>query len=91
MRISIAPEGSGRVATLIDSAQDVSRNAYQFEYNLDRGLQRGPPLRNIAVIVASPRGDAFYTLTVVAPASEWEKEAVSTKLRKIATSFHLTG
>ena len=90
LRISIAPEGSGRVATLIDSTKDESRNAYQFEYTLDRGLQRGPPLRNIAVIVASPRGDAFYTLTVVAPATEWEKEAVSTKLRKIASSFHLT-
>ncbi|CAJ1933997.1 unnamed protein product [Cylindrotheca closterium] len=86
---SIAPEGSGRVATLLNSFEDKDRNAYQFEYILDRG-SRGPPLRNIAVIAGSTKGDAFYTLTVVAPATQWEKEAVSTKLRKIASSFHLT-
>lgn len=90
LRLSIAPEGSGRSATLLNSAEDVSRSAYQFEYILNRGT-RGAPLRNIAVIVGSPKGDAFYTLTVVAPAKEWEKEAVATKLRKIASSFHLTG
>ena len=89
LRLSIAPKDSGRVATLLNSFEDTDRNAYQFEYILDRGT-RGPPLRNIAVIAASSQGDAFYTLTVVAPDSEWEKEAVSIKLRKIASSFHLT-
>lgn len=87
LKLSIAPEGSGRVATLLN-ALEVNNN-YQFEYILDRGNNK-PQLRNIAVIAASSKGDAFYTLTVVAPASEWEKEVVSTKLRKIASSFHLT-
>jgi hypothetical protein len=86
---SIAPEGSGRVATLLTSFADKKRNAYQFEYIVNRG-ERGPPLRNIAVIAASVKGDSFYTLTVVAPASEWERHVVSTKLRKVASSFHLT-
>lgn len=88
LRKSIAPEGSGRVATLLNTFADKARNAYQFEYILDRGT-KGPPLRNIAVIAASLDGTAFFTLTVVAPASEWETDAVSTKLRKIASSFHL--
>ncbi|KAL3939228.1 MAG: hypothetical protein SGBAC_006017 [Bacillariaceae sp.] len=85
---SIAPEGSGRTATLLNTFKKDGENTYQFEYILERS--RGPPLRNIAVIAASANGDAFYTLTVVAPASEWEKEVVSNKLRKIASSFHLT-
>lgn len=90
LRVSIAPEGSGRIATLLNARKDVDRNAYSFEYIIDRG-ERGPPLQNIAVICASPNGDAFYTLTVVAPASQWKIEAMSTKLQKIASSFHLTG
>jgi hypothetical protein len=87
-RLSIAPEGSGRVATLVDAVGDPSRSAYQFEYTVDRG-ERGPPLRNISVI-ASFSSDRFYTLTVVAPAKDWQDEAYAENLRKIASSFHLT-
>lgn len=91
LRVSIAPEGSGRTSTLLNATKDANRNnVYQFEYIIDRG-ERGPPLRNIAVIAASPVGDAFYTLTVVAPVAQWKVEAMSTKLEKIASSFHLTG
>lgn len=89
LKLSIAPEGSGRVATLTSAVKDPTRNVYEFEYIIDRG-ERGPPLKNIAVIAAGSKGDAFYTLTVVAPVAEWEKETSSSKLRKIASSFHLT-
>eukprot|EP00980_Cylindrotheca_fusiformis_P014542 scaffold3914_cov121-Cylindrotheca_fusiformis.AAC.11 len=89
LKRSIAPEGSGRTATLLDAFEDTNRNVYQFEYILTRAS--GVELRNIAVIAASRTGDAFYTLTVVAPAKDWENEVVATKLRKIANSFHLTG
>lgn len=87
---SIAPEGSGRVATLL-GAEEVERDAnmyYKFEYVVDRGA-RGPPLRNIAVISASPNGSNLYTLTVVAPATKWDEPRTTTQLRKIADSFHL--
>lgn len=89
LRVSLAPAGSGRVATLVDAVEDVSRGVYQFEYTVDRG-DRGPPLRNISVIGASGSGDKLYTLTVVSPSKAWENPAYASKLRKIASSFHLT-
>jgi len=85
---SIAPEGSGRVATLIRSVEERGGQTYKFEYMVDRG-SRGPPLQNIAVIAASPQGDKLYTLTVVAPAEKWKDANYDSKLRKIADSFHL--
>ena len=85
---SIAPEGSGRTATLLRSVGDEGDRTYAFEYLLDRGT-RGPPLRNIAVVAASPEGDKLYTLTVVAPAERWKDDGYDAKLRKIADSFHL--
>lgn len=90
---SIAPPGSGRTATLVDVFEDTTRQGpsiYQFEYILDRG-ERGPPLRNISVIGGSSAGDKFVTMTVVAPLETWKDPAMSEKLRKIATSFHLRG
>jgi hypothetical protein len=90
LRLSIAPEGSGRVATLESAVEDVARRVYQFEFVVDRGVARRPPLRNISVIAASPTGDRLYTLTAVAPVQAWEDPAYADKLRKIAESFHLT-
>jgi hypothetical protein len=85
---SIAPEGSGRTATLLRSIEDRNGENYKFEYIVDFG-ERRPPLRNIAVIAASPDGDTLYTLTVVAPAEKWMDDEYDAKLRKIADSFHL--
>lgn len=85
---SIAPEGSGRVAKLLRAVEDRDGRTYKFEYIVDRGT-RGPPLRNIAVIAASPTEDKLYTLTVVAPAEKWKDDNYDAKLRKIADSFHL--
>eukprot|EP00535_Pseudo-nitzschia_heimii_P013557 CAMPEP_0197199090 /NCGR_PEP_ID=MMETSP1423-20130617/33708_1 /TAXON_ID=476441 /ORGANISM="Pseudo-nitzschia heimii, Strain UNC1101" /LENGTH=330 /DNA_ID=CAMNT_0042652941 /DNA_START=136 /DNA_END=1128 /DNA_ORIENTATION=+ len=85
---SIAPEGSGRVATLLRSVEDRGGQTYKFEYIVDRGT-RGPPLQNIAVIAASPKGDKLYTLTVVAPAAKWKDATNNAKFCKIADSFHL--
>jgi hypothetical protein len=88
LSVSLAPPGSGRVATLVDAVEDKDREVYQFEYTVDRG-ERGPPLRNISVI-GGRNGDTLVTLTVVAPAEDWRDEAYAAKLRKIASSFHLT-
>jgi hypothetical protein len=89
LSLSIAPPGSGRVATLLDAQEDTARHVYQFEYTVDRG-ERGPPLRNISVVAASTLGDKLYTLTVGAPLKQWNDPVFASKLRKIATSFHLT-
>jgi hypothetical protein len=90
LSVSLAPPGSGRVATLVDAVEDKNRGVYQFEYTVDRG-ERGPPLRNISVIGAGQNGDTLVTLTVVAPLKDWTRdEAYAAKLRKVASSFHLT-
>ena len=101
---SIAPAGSGRTATLLEAVEVVKETNirekkttassslpyYQFEYVVDRGPNRGPPLHNIAVIAASPAGDTLYTLTVVAPEATWNTSTeMATTLRTIATSFQL--
>jgi len=85
---SIAPEGSGRKATLIESSMIEKNDVpyYRIEYTVDRG-SRGPPLQNIAVICGG--GNNVYTLTVVAPVSSWSDPTKNAQLRKIADSFHL--
>lgn len=88
LRVSLAPEGSGRIATLVNAFEDTTRNGlYQFEYTVDRG-QRGPPLRAISVI-AEKNGDTLITMTVVAPQREWDDPIQKAKLERIASSFHL--
>ena len=49
LRLTLAPEGSGRTATLISAEEDVDRQVYQFEYDVDRG-ERGPFLRAISLV-----------------------------------------
>ena len=89
LRSSIAPEGSGKVATLIDAFEDADRSVYQFEYKVDRG-EKGPPLQAISVIAAK-NGDTLLTLTVVAPERDWRDDpAFQSKLRKVGQSFHMT-
>jgi len=87
LRVSLAPEGSGRVATLVNAFEDAARQAYQFEYTVDRGA-RGPPLRAISVI-ASQDESTLVTMTVVAPDEDWKNAEIASKLRKVASSFHL--
>lgn len=89
LRLSIAPEGSGRVATLLGAVKDNTRQVYQFEFNVDRG-SRGPPVKNISVVAATPQGDKLITMTVVAPLQQWNDKVFDARLRKIASSFHLT-
>lgn len=88
LRVSLAPEGSGRVATLLDAEEDAARNVYQFTYDVDRG-EKGKPLRAVSVIAA--RADTLITSTVVAPRDDWDDLKYAEKLRKVASSFHLTG
>lgn len=86
LKVSLAPKGSGRIATLVNAEEDTERQVYQFEYDIDRG-EGGPPLKAISVI-AERNGDTLMTLTVVAPRQYWATEG--TRLRKVASSFHLT-
>ena len=69
--------------------EDTSRGVYQFEFYVDRGA-KGPPVKNISVVAASPRGDKLITLTVVAPLKQWDDKTLDMQFRKIASSFHLT-
>jgi len=90
LRVSLAPEGSGRVATLV-GAREETRGAgqiYTFEYKVDRG-SKGVPLRAISNI-AVQGGDTLITMTVVAPEKEWFGGDYETKLRKTADSFKVT-
>jgi len=89
-RTALAPEGSGKIATLVAACEENRglSNVYQFDYTVDRGAKR-VPLRAISVI-SERNNDTLITLTVVSPASEWEKPEKEAKLRKIAESFKLT-
>ena len=89
IRVSLAPEGSGRVGTLL-TASEVRRGGplYQFEYEVDRG-QRGVPLRAISVI-GVVGGENLITGTVVAPKADWAAdERYAAKLRRIIESLRL--
>ena len=90
LRLSIAPEGSGRIATLESAIEDKVRDAYEFEFVVDRGNPKLPPVRNLSVVAASPAGDKLYTLTVVSPVKSFENPKMAEQLRRIAKSFHLT-
>lgn len=79
---SIAPEGSGRKATLLDASE--ANGLYQFSYCIDR--QGAPPLQAISIL--AEKNGVLYTLTVVAPEDDWSG-SFGMKLRKIASSFHL--
>ncbi len=90
LKISLAPEGSGKIATLIAACEEVrgESNLYQFEYRVDRG-EKSLPLRAISIIAVRD-GDVLITMTVVALEREWQDEIFERKLRKIAQSFKLT-
>jgi hypothetical protein len=90
LRVSLAPEGSGRVAMLVAACEEErgSSSVYQFEYKIDRG-EKGKPLRAISVIGARG-GDTLITMTVVAPTKDWENPKYEAKLRRVAESFKLT-
>lgn len=89
LRLSLAPEGSGRKATLLQAEEDLQRSVYQFTYDVDRG-PAAPPLRAISVIAAGkPEGTILLTLTVIAPKETWEVDTkFAQKMQKIADSFH---
>jgi PsbP len=91
IRLSLAPEGSGRTIDLKRALEDIERNVYQLEYDVMRPNGR-PPLRAISIIAAgSPAGTKLITLTVTAPKEVWDVDAkLATKLERIASSFHTT-
>lgn len=89
LRVSLAPEGSGRVGTLLTASEELrgGTSVYQFEYDIDRG-ERGLPLRAISVICVLG-GKVLITSTVVAPKADWADEKYAAKLRRIIESFRL--
>ena len=100
----IAPEGSGRKATLLKASEEFRgmSNVYQFEYWLDffgdksstqnDDVAKDRRLRAISVI-AERNQNTLLTLTVVAPEIEWQQDQQrmnnTNQLRKIADSFKL--
>jgi len=90
LRLSLAPEGSGRTAELIAACEENRglSSVYQFEYNLDRG-DKGVPLKAISII-SGKNPNSLITMTVVAPLTEWENDKKNRMLRKVSTSFKLT-
>ena len=86
LRVSLAPEGSGRKATLVGAKEETRGfgQIYTFEYTVDRG-DKGVPLRAISNI-AVQGGDTLITMTVVAPLKDWTGD-YEQKLRKMAESF----
>lgn len=86
LRVSLAPEGSGRKASLIGAKEETRGfgQIYTFEYTVDRG-DKGVPLRAISNI-AVQGGDTLITMTVVAPLKDWTGD-YEQKLRKMAESF----
>jgi PsbP len=89
LRVSLAPAGSGRTASLVYAKEDRTRNVYQFAYTVDRGEGGGPPLRAISVIGVRQSNSSLITLTVVAPLKDWENPDTARKLERIANSFHV--
>lgn len=91
LKVTIAPEGSGKVATLISANEEVRGEGkiYTFEYEVDRG-ERGVSARAISNI-AVQQGGTVITMTVVAPRKEWGVGGrLEEQLRYMATSFKLT-
>ena len=82
---SIAPEGSGRVATVVSATEDTDRGVYQFLFNIDF-LSSQKSSQNLSVIAC--RGNELITLTIVAPTETWVPP-FSDKMNKIASSFHI--
>merc|ERR1712232_517269 len=95
IRLSLAPEGSGRTVDLRNAFEDVNRQIYQLDYDVDRsggGRRSLAPLRAISIIAAGvPEGTKLITLTVTAPKEAWDSDAsLARKLERIASSFHTT-
>lgn len=93
---SLAPPGSGRVATLVDAYADEQRHGlYQLEYVVDRGESTRSPdsrarRRAISVLAVSEDRTKLFTMTVVAPEIAWNDPILEPKLRKVAASFRPT-
>lgn len=81
---AIAPEGSGKTATLID-ARETSLGYYAFEYTLTLASQQ-ITLHNLAV-VAQRQGKFLYTLTILAPDDVWPSR--KDVFEQVADSFKL--
>jgi hypothetical protein len=90
LKVSLAPEGSGRIATLLSSAAEVrgddSDEFYTFKYRIDR--DHGLPLKAISVITVKG-GNTLITMTIVAPERDWTGDNGS-NLEKVAASFKLS-
>ncbi|CAB9502332.1 PsbP [Seminavis robusta] len=91
IRLSLAPEGSGRTVVLTSAVEDVERQVYQFEYTVDRGNTANKPLLRAISVIAAPAGTSLITCTVTAPNAVWDTDPIlAAKLERIASSFHTT-
>lgn len=88
---TIAPEGSGKRATLINAARredGVIQFAYAVEFGPGTALE-GQVINNEACVAYLPQSRELLTLTVLAPAAEWADGRSGPMLRAVAPSFRL--
>lgn len=81
---AIAPEGSGKIAKLLDAYEDKEKNAYVFEYTVQKGDNY---YQHTISVITSREGNELYTFTAVAPEIEWNRYREI--LAKSADSFKL--
>lgn len=82
---SIAPPGSQKRATLLDAQERTDRTG-QLYYTMEYVVET-PRWKRHNNAVYAIRKDMLYTLNVVAPEAQWEKQ--ENELRPIVESFHL--
>ncbi|CAM9645086.1 unnamed protein product [Chrysoparadoxa australica] len=88
LNTAIAPPASGKEWELVDAFEEQRgpSSVYQFEYIVEKPGRF--KLHNLSVITS--RGDELITLTVIAPATVWDRPKERDQLKRVAASFHLT-
>ena len=73
LQTSIAPVGSGKVATLLDAHEEIrgNSNSYVLEYLLDKEDQS---IHQHTISIIQNNGEDLYTFTATVPESQWNKE-----------------
>uniref|UniRef100_A0A7S3ENR3 PsbP C-terminal domain-containing protein n=1 Tax=Rhodosorus marinus TaxID=101924 RepID=A0A7S3ENR3_9RHOD len=91
LRVAIAPEGSGRTATLVGASDRDSGRYYIFEYIVKGRDRKGQEFENHNLsVVAGRQGDnSLFTFTMLSPEALWTKNRE--RFWVAAESFHVYG
>ena len=82
---TIAREGSGREAMLVDAGSSVDSSG--LKYYTQEFVVKGPGFERHNISVYTTRDNSLITFTATAPAAMWGTEGE--RLKKSATSFRL--